>query len=176
MVLSNGWLVRSQVSECGKGWKILWDVNRLEGFHFWVNYDQPKLFPRSGNTAAFFRRSNGSNRSETNQTPTNILTGIRKGSQLMFFALSHTQTMVYYTDCMQHQVHCMWDLIIHMCNRGDVISVRQMDPCIVQSGFGGSNAPIPSVVWSQVQGSNVCKPKQCVSRAMRRVCQKTNVS
>lgn len=57
---------------------------------------------------------------------------------------------------------------MYMCDQVDLISVHQMYPHIVQSGFRRSNTPIPADVWSQVQGSNVCKPKQCVSTVMRR--------
>lgn len=68
----------------------------------------------------------------------------------------------------KHQVHCTCVLITPMCDQVDLISVHQMYPHIVRSGFRRLNTPIPSDVWSQVQGSNVCKPKQCVSTVMRR--------
>lgn len=66
--------------------------------------------------------------------------------------------------CVEHQVYCMCALIIQMCGCADVI--HPTDPHIVPSGFGGSNTPIPPV-WCEVLGSNVCKPKQCVSTGMR---------
>lgn len=68
----------------------------------------------------------------------------------------------------KRQVHCTCVPITPTCDQADLISVHQIYPHIVRSGFRRSNTPIPSDVWSQVQGSNVCKPKQCVSTVMRR--------